>query len=203
MPEPQAQLLELRAQIKFLEEEAAMLRRRLDDQTPARTRALEERLIEAKSQLSSAASQNGKLADTLREAREQIVALKQQVEKLSAPPSGYGIFLQIIEDDVVEIFSQGRKLRVHASPDLDASTLVRGQEVVLNEALNIIEAASFELTGDVMTIKERIDEDRLLVIGHTDDELVVRLAEPLRDAPLRAGDTVLVDTRSGWAMERL
>ena len=203
MPDSQAQLLELRAQIKFLEEEAAMLRRRLDDQTPTRTRALEERLIEAKGQLSSAASQNGKLADTLREAREQIVALKQQVEKLSAPPSGYGIFLQIIEEDVVEIFSQGRKLRVHVSPDLDPMTLVRGQEVVLNEALNIVQAASFEMTGDVMTVKERIDDERLLVIGHTDDELVVRMAEPLRESPLRAGDTVLVDTRSAWAMERL
>ena len=204
MADPQGELLELRTQLKFLEEEAAMLRRRLDEsQSTSRMRALEERLLEAKSQLSSAAAQNGKLADTLREAREQIVALKQQVEKLSAPPSGYGIYLEKLDDEVVEIFAQGRKLRVHVSPEVDLSALVKGQEVVLNEALNVIEAAGFEVTGDVMTVKERIDDDRLLVIGHTDDELVVRMAVPLRDTPLRAGDAVLVDTRSSWALERL
>ncbi|MBA3892045.1 MAG: proteasome ATPase, partial [Gemmatimonadaceae bacterium] len=203
MPDPQAELLELRTQITFLQEEAALLRRRLDD-SPSRVRALEERLLETKSQLSAAAGQNGRLVDTLREAREQIVVLKQQVEKLAAPPSGFGVFLQGRDDGTAEIFAQGRKLRVNVSPDLELDTLVRGQEVVLNEALNVVEAAGFEITGEVMTVKERMDGgERLLVIGHTDEEQVVRLAEPLRDALLRAGDSVLVDARSGWALERL
>ncbi len=202
MPEDQAELLELRTQIKFLEEETSLLRRRLED-SPSRSRALEERLLEVKSQLAAAATQNTKLADTLREAREQIIALKQQVEKLSAPPSAYGVFLGALDGDVVEIFAQGRKLRVNVSPEVEVDSLVRGQEVVLNEALNIIEGAGFEITGEVMTVKERLEDDRLLVIGHTDDEQVVRIAEPLRESRLRAGDSVLVDSRSSWALERL
>jgi proteasome-associated ATPase len=202
MADREPELLELRTQIKFLEEEAALLRRRLEE-SPTRVRALEERVIELKSQLSSALAQNTKLADTLREAREQIVALKQQVEKLASPPSGFGVFLEVYDDDTVEIFTQGRKLRVNVSPEIDVHTLVRGQEVVLNEALNIIEAARFEITGEVMTLKERLDDGRLLVISHADDEQVVRLAEPLRDVHLRAGDSLLVETRSGYALERL
>jgi len=203
MPSHEVELQQLRTQLRFLEEEAALLRRRLDD-SPSRVRALEERLLEARGQLQAAGTQNAKLADTLRDAREQIVALKQQVEKLSAPPSGFGIFLQALDTEVVEIFAQGRKLRVHVSPEIAVDELVRGQEVVLNEALNVIEAARFEMVGEVMTVKERLDDERLLVIGHTDDEQVVRIAEPLcREPLLRAGDSVLVDIRSNYALEKL
>ncbi|MDQ3030628.1 MAG: proteasome ATPase [Actinomycetota bacterium] len=203
MPSHEAQLQQLRTQLRLLEEEAALLRRRLDD-SPSRVRALEERLLETRGQLQAAGTQNAKLADTLRDAREQIVALKQQVEKLSAPPSGFGIFLQALDTEVVEIFAQGRKLRVHVSPEVALDELVRGQEVVLNEALNVIEAARFEMVGEVMTVKERLDDERLLVIGHTDDEQVVRIAEPLcREPLLRAGDSVLVDIRSNYALEKL
>ncbi|MGH8884208.1 MAG: proteasome ATPase [Egibacteraceae bacterium] len=202
MQDPQAELSELRTQIRFLEEEAVLLRRRLED-SPSRVRALEERLLETKAQLTTAMAQNAKLADTLREAREQIIALKQQVEKLSAPPSGFGVFLRTREDETAEIFTQGRKLRVNVSPEIDLDALRQGQEVMLNEALNIIETAGFDIVGEVMTIKERLSEDRLLVIGRTDDEQVVRLAEPLIDTQLRAGDSLLVDTRSGYALERL
>jgi len=200
--DPRSELAELRTQITFLEEETALLRRRLED-SPSRVRALEERLLETRAQLAAASAQNGKLADTLREARDQIVALKQQVEKLSAPPSGFGVFLEAREDGAVEIFAQGRKLRVNCSPEVDAATLTRGQEVVLNEALNVIEAARFEVVGEVVTLKERMGEDRALVIGHTDDEQVVRIAEPLRSMHLRAGDSLLVDARSNYALEKL
>jgi proteasome-associated ATPase len=200
--DPQTELLELRTQIKFLQEECALLRRRLED-SPSRVRALEERLLETKTQLSGAMAQNAKLADTLREARDQMAALKEQVEKLSSPPSGFGVFLEGREDGTVEVFTQGRKLRVNVSPDVDVATLVQGQEVVLNEALNIIEGARFEVIGEVMTLKERLAADRLLVIGRADDEQVVRLADPLLDQPLRAGDSLLVDARSGYALERL
>jgi proteasome-associated ATPase len=198
----QTELLELRTKLKFLEEEAAMLRRRLED-SPSRVRALEERLLESKTQLSSAMAQNTKLADTLREAREQIVALKEQVEKLSSPPSGFGVFLAAHDEHTVEVFSQGRKLRVNVGPEVDVDALVAGQEVVLNEALNVVEHARFEVVGEVMTLKERLDGDRLLVIGRTDDEIVVRLGEPQRGVPMRAGDSLLVESRSGYALERL
>jgi proteasome-associated ATPase len=198
----QAELLELRAQAAFLQEEIATLRRRLED-SPSRVRALEERLLETKAQLSGAMAQNARLADTLREAKDQILTLKEQVEKLAAPPSGFGVFLERRDDGTVEIFAQGRKLRVNVSPEVEATELVRGQEVVLNEALNVVEAASFEIVGEVMTLKERIDDARLLVVGRTDDEQVVRLSEPLRHVPLRAGDSLLVETRSSYALERL
>jgi proteasome-associated ATPase len=202
MEDREAELHELRTQMKFLEEEAALLRRRLDE-APQRVRALEERLIETRSHLSGAQAQNTKLAETLREAREQIMALKQQVEKLSAPPCGYGVFLSTEEDGTANIYAQGRKLRVNVSPEVDLQTLVPGQEVLLNEAMNVIEDAPFEVIGQVMTLKERLEGDRLLVIGHADEEQVVRIAEPLAVMPLRAGDSLLVDVRSGYAIERL
>ncbi len=113
------------------------------------------------------------------------------------------MFIAARDEGTADIFAQGRKLRVNVSPDVELGRLVHGQEVILNEALNIIEAARFEMVGEVMTLKERLDHDRILVIGHTDDEQVVRIAEPLRESRLRAGDSVLVDARSGWALERL
>jgi proteasome-associated ATPase len=201
-PDDQAELLELRTQITFLEEEIVMLRRRLED-SPSRVRGVEERLLETKAQLSGAMAQNARLADTLREAKEQILSLKEQVEKLAAPPSGYGVFLGVGPDGTAEIFAQGRKLRVNLTPEVELDQLVLGQEVVLNEALNIVEAATFEVIGEVMTLKERLDEHRLLVVGRTDDEQVVRLSDPIRSVPLRAGDSLLVEPRSGYALERL
>ena len=202
MADEQAEVTELRSRVRALQEEVATLQRRLED-SPSRVRALEERLLEARSQLSTANAQNAKLADTLREAREQIEALKEQVEKLSSPPSGYGIFLGQVEDDVVEVFAQGRKMRVHLSPEVSVDDLVLGQEIVLNESLNVVEAARFTVTGEVMSLKERLAGDRLLVIGRSDDEQVVHIAEPLRDVQLRAGDSLLVEPRSGYALERL
>ncbi|HEX6254462.1 MAG TPA: proteasome ATPase [Euzebyales bacterium] len=202
MRDHEAEIRRLRAQVAELEDETVLLRRRLDH-SPSSVRHLEERLIEARNQVGSLSSKNTRLAETLREAREQIVALKEQVEKLSAPPATFGVFLRDVDDDVVEIFSNGRKLRVQVGPDIDRDALATGQEVVLNEALNVVEAASYEITGEVMTLKERLDDDRLLVVNHTDDEQVVRLAEPLRASRLRAGDSLLVESRSGYALERL
>jgi proteasome-associated ATPase len=202
MREHEAEIRRLRAQVAELEDETVLLRRRLDH-SPSSVRRIEERLVEARAQVSTLSSKNARLAETLRDAREQIVALKEQVEKLSAPPSTFGVFLREVEEDVVEIFSNGRKLRVQVGPAVDRETLSTGQEVVLNEALNIIEAASYEITGEVMTLKEHLGADRLLVVNHTDDEQVVRLAEPLYDVRLRAGDSLLVESRSGYALERL
>ncbi len=221
MADHEAEVHELREQLNYLHEEAAMLRRRLEE-SPSRVRALEERVLETKAQLSSTMAQNTKLTETLREAREQIVALKEQVEKLSSPPSSFGVFLGEVEPaavasdadetpeggevetgPVVEVFAQGRKLRVTCSADIKVDALQPGQEVVLNEALNVIESARFERVGEVMSLKERIDDERLLVINHTDDEQVVRMSEPLSLIPLRAGDSLLVEPRSSYALERL
>jgi proteasome-associated ATPase len=202
MRDHEAEIRKLRAQMAELEEESSLLRRRLE-QSPTSVRRLEERLIEARAQISTLSSKNTRLAETLREAREQILALKDQVEKLSAPPSTFGVFLRLLDDGVAEIFSNGRKLRVQLGPDVDHDMLRQGQEVVLNEALNVIEAAAYEVIGEVMTVKEPLGGGRLLVVNHTDDEQVVRVADPLQDVRLRAGDSLLVESRSGYALERL
>ncbi len=193
---------ELRRQIQFLEEETALLRRRLQD-SPRQVRVLEERLLETKGQLAQALSQNERLAATLREAREQILALKEEVEKLTAPPSGYGVFLSVNDDGTVNISSGGRKLRVNVHPQIDPKSLQLGQEVMLNEALNIVEACSFEVQGEVVSLKEMLGPDRALVIGNADEERVVQIGEPLRNHTLRAGDALLLDTRSGFVLEHL
>ena len=202
--EPRAkQVSELTAQVSYLEEEVAVLRRKLTD-SPRQVRALEERLADVQQSLAGTVGQNDKLVGTLRDARDQIVALKEEVERLAQPPSGYGVFLSRHEDGTVDIFTGGRKLRVAISPDLEAADLRRGQEVMLNEALNVVKALAFERQGDVVTLKEVLEGgDRALVIGHTDEERVVMIAESLLDSPIKAGDSLLLETRSGYVYERI
>jgi proteasome-associated ATPase len=197
------QVAELTAQVSYLEEEVSGLRRKLTD-SPRQVRALEERLAEAQQSLAGATGQNDRLVGTLREARDQILALKEEVERLAQPPSGYGIFLARHDDGTVDIFTGGRKLRVVVSPDIDSEALRRGQEVMLNEALNVVRALEFERQGDVVMLKEILEGgDRALVIGHTDEERVVMIAESLLDSPIKAGDSLLLETRSGYVYERI
>jgi proteasome-associated ATPase len=197
------ELHELREQSRLLEEEVDTLRRRLTD-APKRVRTLEERLLETKGQLAQAVSQNEKLTYTLREAREHIAALRDEVEKLTQPPSAYGTFLARNDDGTVDVFSGGRKMRVALHPDADGDDLVRGAEVVLNESLNVVLARSPELSGEVVTLKEILsDRRRAVVVGRTDDERVAELAEHLVGERLRAGDSLLVDPRTGLLLERL
>jgi proteasome-associated ATPase len=193
----------LTAQISFLDEEIAVLRRRLAD-SPRQVRLLEERLRETEASLTSVTSQNERLASTLREARDQIVALKEEVDRLAQPPSGFGIFLEAQEDSTADVFTGGRKMRVNVSPNVDLEELKPGQEVVLNEALNIVIAQSFETVGEVVMLKEVLaDGERALVISHADEERIVRLAAPLLDQVIRAGDSLLLEPRSGYVYERI
>ena len=193
----------LTTQVSFLEEEVAVLRRRLAD-SPRHAGLLEERLRETEASLTTVTGQNQRLADTLREARDQIVALKEEVDRLAQPPSGFGVFLEACEDGTVDVFTGGRKMRVSVSPAVDLDTLRPGQEVVLNEALNVVIAQGFETIGEVVMLKEILDGgDRALVISHADEERVARLAEPLRNATLRGGDSLLLEPRSGYVYERI
>jgi proteasome-associated ATPase len=193
----------LTTQISFLEEEVAVLRRRLAD-APRHVRLLEERLRESEASLGAVTSQNERMADTLREARDQIVALKEEVDRLAQPPSGFGVFLEACEDGTADVFTGGRKMRVSVSPAVELDKLRPGQEVVLNEALNVVVAQAYETVGEVVMLKEVLEDgDRALVISHADEERVVRLAEPLRDATLRAGDSLLLEPRSGYVYERI
>jgi proteasome-associated ATPase len=188
-------------EVADLEQEITVLRRKLAD-SPRHTRILEERIVELQTNLAGVSAQNERLASTLREARDQIVALKEEVDRLAQPPSGYGVFLSAGEDGTADIFTGGRKLRVNVSPNIDLDELRRGQEVMLNEALNIVAAMEFESAGEIVTLKEILEDgERALVVGHTDEERVVRLADPLMDATLRAGDSLLLEPRSGYVYE--
>ncbi|MEU0742044.1 proteasome ATPase [Streptomyces sp. NPDC006134] len=188
-------------QIAYLEQEIAVLRRKLAD-SPRHTRILEERIVELQTNLAGVSAQNERLANTLREARDQIVALKEEVDRLAQPPAGFGVFLQANEDGTADIFTGGRKLRVNVSPSVELDELRRGQEVMLNEALNVVEAMEFERVGDIVTLKEILEDgERALVLGHTDEERVVRLAEPLLDITIRPGDALLLEPRSGYVYE--
>ncbi|TDD59062.1 proteasome ATPase [Actinomadura darangshiensis] len=194
---------DLQTQISFLEEEISVLRRKLAE-SPRQVRVLEERLHEAQANLAAVTGQNERLVATLKEAREQIVALKEEVDRLAQPPSGFGVFLEGRDDGTVDIFTGGRKLRVNVSPAVDVDDLQRGQEVMLNEALNVVEALKFEEQGEVVMLKEVFDDgERALVIAHADEERVVKLAEPLRGVPLRAGDSLMLEPRSGYAYEKI
>ncbi|WP_211303148.1 proteasome ATPase [Allonocardiopsis opalescens] len=197
------EVADLTEQISFLEKEIESLRRRLLE-SPRHTRLLEDRLRETQANLAAVTSQNERMASTLKEARDQIVALKEEVDRLAQPPSGFGVFLEARDDGTAEIFTGGRKLRVTVSPGIDAGTLRQGQEVMLNEALNIVEVMSYETIGEVIMLKEVLEGgDRALVISHSDEERIVRIAEPLRDQPLRAGDSLLLEPRSGYVYERI
>jgi proteasome-associated ATPase len=167
-------------------------------------RPLERRVAELERELNTLATTNQRLVNTLREAREHILTLKSEVDRLAEPPSGYGVFLGMLEDGTVDIFTAGRKMRVVTSPDLDARLLRPGQEVVLNEALNVVAAREYEQIGEVVMLKEILEgRDRALVLLRGDEERVVRLAEPLRGFPLKAGDSLLLDNRSGYVYERI
>ena len=202
-PEDERSIPEFLAQITFLEEEVASLRRRLQD-VPKRVRLLEERLLESKGQLSQAVTQNEKLTYTLREARDHIAALREEVEKLSQPPSAYGTFLGRNDDGTVDVQSGGRKIRVSLHPELQSESLVRGAEVVLNEALNVVLARAPERTGEVVTFKELLEDGRrAMILGRGDEELVAEISEELLGSRLRSGDALLLDPRSSLLIEKL
>ncbi|MEX2549180.1 MAG: proteasome ATPase [Nitriliruptoraceae bacterium] len=191
------------AELKVLREEAELLRRRLES-APTRIRVLEERLLETSGQLRSSLAQNAKLAETLRSAREQLASLKEEVERLSAPPQSYGTYLGPGEEEgTVTVMLSGRKLEVGTDPDVPLGSLQPGQQLRLNEAMNVVAIGTFDDRGEVVTISELLGDGRVLVVGRTDDERVVALASPLRELPLKAGDSLLLDARSNTALERI
>jgi len=194
---------QLMSQVAFLEAEVAELRRRLAD-GPEGSDVVEQRLVDTQRSLAAITAQNERLAATLREARDQITTLKEEVDRLAQPPTGFGTFLGRNDDDTVDVFTGGRKLRVTVSPAVELESLTRGQEVMLNEALNVVAALSFEQVGEVVMLKEILaDGDRVLVIANADEERVVRIAEPLRHETIRAGDSLLLDARAGYVYEKV
>lgn len=169
-----------------------------------RARQLEEKLLEIKGQLAHAVAQNEKLSYTLRESREHIASLRDEVEKLTQPPSGYGVIVGKNEDSTVDILTSGRKMRVAVHPEIDFDGLERGAEVVLNESFNVVKVRTPELIGEVVHLKEVLEDGvRAVVTGRGDDERVCELADSIRGTLLRSGDLLRMDPKSNLLLERL
>jgi proteasome-associated ATPase len=191
------------AQIGALRDEIDRLRERVSSH-PHDIAMLERRLADARSDARTAAANNERLATTLREARDQIVSLKSEVDRLAQPPATFAVFLAGHEDHTADIYTSGRKMRVSVSPDVDLESLSPGKEVMVNEAMNVVKVLEFDEVGEVVLLKEMLEGgDRALVIGHGDEESVVRLAYRLRDQHLRSGDSLLIDRRVHFAYERI
>ncbi len=195
---------ELQTQIKFLEDETALLRRRLSN-APRQVKILEERLLQSRADLSKALAQNEKLVSALKAERDKIEALKEEVEKLTQPPATFGVFLAEAGEDegTVDVFTAGRKMRVAVDPSIERARLRSGVEVILNEALNVVEVLDQDRLGEVVTVKEVLGPDRVIVIGRADESQVAILSEALRELNIRVGDALLLDPRSGQALEKL
>jgi proteasome-associated ATPase len=202
LTEYEIQVQDLQAYIRSLEAETVHLRKKLED-SPKEFMIVENKLREANRQLVQAFNQNEKLVNALYESREQITALKEEVDKLCAPPSTYGVYLSPNEDGTVNILSQGRKVKVNLHPSIKVETLKPGQELILNEGLNVVEAAGYEIQGDVVILKEQLDTERAVVTLRADEEKVGIIADPLRLLRLKIGDHILMDAKSGYLLERL
>src|SRR6202795_4563762 len=202
LTEYEIQVQDLQAYIRSLEAETVHLRKKLED-SPKEFMIVENKLREANRQLVQAFNQNEKLVNALYESREQITALKEEVDKLCAPPSTYGVYLSPNEDGTVNILSQGRKVKVNLPPSIKAETLKPGQELVLNEGLNVVEAAGYEIQGDVVILKEMLEEGRAVVTLRADEDKVGIVADPLRSVKLKVGDHILMDGKSGYLLEKL
>ncbi len=196
------QIHELQTQISFLEEEVGLLRRRLTN-APRQVQLLEEKLVETREALARASGQNQKLADALRDEKQRIESLAEEVEKLSQPPAAFGVFVGSNDDGSVDVVTAGRKMRVMPAPDLDADKLRSGAQVILNDALNVVEVLDPDGTGQVVKVKDRLGTDRAVVVSRGDEEHVAYLAGSLLGVTVRAGDPVLYDSRSGVATELL
>ncbi|YAL84572.1 proteasome ATPase [Dermacoccaceae bacterium W4C1] len=169
----------------------------------SRQRDLERQVVELRSSMGTLSAQNERLVRTLKDAREQIVTLKSEVDRLAQPPAGYGIVTLVHDDATADILSGGRKMRVAVSPSVEEELLAPGREVLLNEALNIVATAGFETVGDLVTAKEVMGGGRVMVLVHGDEERVCRVADGLNENEIRVGDSLLLDSRSGFVHERI
>ncbi len=196
----------LQDQLAGSDSDEPLIYRREIEKLQVQIRTMEEELREteqSRDRLEQVNRQNEKLIAALQEAREQIEALKLEVEKLTAPPSSYAVFSDSNEDGTVNIYIAGRKMKVSLHPNLKASDLRKGQQLILNEALNVVEAREFEIQGEVVRLKDILDGHRALIMLRADEERVAEVAASLKDERLSVGDHLLFDTRSGYVLEKL
>ncbi|HCK13117.1 TPA: proteasome ATPase [Candidatus Poribacteria bacterium] len=186
--------------IESLENEIDNLRRRMNS---ASSDDSEDRLYEMTRELMQAHRRNRKLTGTLREAKERLEELKEKVEQLSAPPNNYGIFLQKNSDGTVDIDLSGKRWKVNADPQINLDKMRRGQEVIVNGVFNVVAVREFDKRGEVVKLKEVLDEERAIVVMRADEERVVELSELTDSRSLKFGDSVLLNPATGMLMEKL
>ena len=191
---------ELTFTIESLESEIDDLRRRLN---AAPSDDVEARLYEMTRDLMHAHRRNRKLTSTLQEAKEKLEHLKEKVEQLSAPPNNYGVFLQSNDDGTLDVDLGGKRWRVNADPEINTDQLQKGQEVIVNGAMNVVSVREFERQGEVVKVKEMLDDDRVLVNLRADEERVVEISDPLNKEALKFGDNVMLNPITGMVMEKL
>jgi len=165
--------------------------------------AANEELVSMRERAVQSAGQKERMATALEEAREQITTLREEVDKLCAPPNTYGVYLSVNQDGTVNVLAQGRKVKVNLHPAVKAETLKPGQELILNEGLNVVQAAGYEIQGEVVILKEQLDPERALVTLRADEDKVAVVADPLRLLKLKTGDHLLMDAKSGYLLEKL
>jgi proteasome-associated ATPase len=198
----QDELEDLREALRFFGGDSAEFRRRLD-RVLAEYDAIRRRYHLLRDQLTDAERQNEKLVGALQEAKQQIELLKEEVDKLCSPPNSYGVFMRGNKDGTAEIVVDGKNMRVNVHPSVDTSHFEEGQLVVLNEAFNVVEGAGFTQRGEITSVVDLLGDGRAIVLGHTDEERVVTLSEPLRRERIKVGDHILMDPRTQYAFEKM
>jgi proteasome-associated ATPase len=202
LPDEMDEIERLRDALRFLGPESGDLARRVE-RVLMEHELLRQRLERQRQQVYDAERQNEKLVNALQDAKQQIDLLKQEVDKLCSPPNTYGIYERSNKDGTCEINVDGKMMRVNAHPNIRVEELMEGQLVVLNEAFNIVDATNFDPRGEVMTVSDVLDDGRVIVLGHADEERVISLSQPMRREKLKAGDNLLVNPRTGFGVERL
>jgi proteasome-associated ATPase len=199
---PRDDIEDLRNALRLFGADSPEFRRRLDRML-AEHEAMRRRYHLTREQFADAERQNERLVGVLQEAKQQIELLKEEVDKLCAPPNNYGIFTRANKDGTAEIFVDGRQMRVNVHPNVDPFQFVEGQQVVLNEAFNIVEPAGFIARGEIASVVDFLADNRVIALGHTDDERVITLSDPLRREHLKVGDHILYDPRTHYAFEKM
>lgn len=202
LPGPREELQTLREALELFGGDSSEFRRRLD-RLISDQEILRRRSRQAHEQAAEARRRNERLVGALTEAKQHIELLKEEVDKLCAPPNSYGVFQRINKDGSAEIIVDGKRMRVHVHPGVDATLFEEGQGVVLNEAFNIVEGVGFTRRGEIASVVDLLEDGRAVVLGHTDDERVVTLSDPLRRERLKVGDHLLIDPRVQYAFEKM
>lgn len=187
--------------LRQLQAELSEARRLLDARLRA-TELTERRLAEARSDARALAQTNEKLNVTLRQARESLLALREQLEALGRPPASHGTVVGRAGDEL-DVSVGGRLLRVACVPGLPPDGLALGASVLLNEAMAVVGGAARPETGPVLRVREALPDGRLLAATGGDEDVVLLRAPELAGADVGVGDSVLADRQALVAYGRV